>query len=279
LGYGRAIADGVVARVAVALIGVPFESWERDRYDELSDVMRFAARQLTERYGVSREPYTAFLREVNALADRSRAEEPAGLARQYRLAVTERRRLLADATGKRDALDALVPAMCYADRAMVFTQSIAASEDVARRLCRRGVPAGAVHSSLGMAARRQVLHAFATGGVSVVSAPRVLDEGIDVPAADLAVIVGASRSHRQMIQRMGRVLRRKTDGRLARFAVLYVEGTIEDPAVGAHEGFLDAVTDIADAIRRFSPGAPGHEVNRFLSPNAQVGPPVPVRYA
>jgi superfamily II DNA or RNA helicase len=279
LGFGRAIADGVAARVAVALIGVPFESWERDRYDELSDVMRFAARRLTERYGLSREPYTAFLREVNALADGSRADEPARLARQYRLAVTERRRLLADATGKRDALDALVPAILRADRAIVFTQSIAASEDIARRMCRRGVPAGAVHSGLAMTARRQVLHAFATGDLCVVSAPRVLDEGIDVPAMDLAVIVGASRSHRQMIQRMGRVLRRKTDGRLARLAILHVEGTIEDPAQGAHEGFLDAVTEIADAIRRFSPGAPAHEVNRFLSPHAHVGRPVPVRYA
>ena len=69
-----------------------------------------------------------------------------------------------------------------------------------------------------------------------MSAPRVLDEGVDVPAADLAVIVGASRSRRQMIQRMGRILRRKSDGRLARLAVLFVEGTVEDPAAGAHEG-------------------------------------------
>ncbi len=112
-----------------------------------------------------------------------------------------------------------------------------------------------------------------------MSAPRVLDEGIDVPAADLAVIVGASRSHRQMIQRLGRVLRRKVDGRVARFAVLYVEGTIEDPAAGAHEGFFDAVTDIADATRRFSPDAQAQEVNGFLSPRAHVRPAVPVRYA
>jgi superfamily II DNA or RNA helicase len=266
LGYRRAISDGVAARVVVALIGVPFEAYEQDRYDSVSEAIGGLWTRLTQRYGVACEPYSVFMREVNALADRSRSDEAARLARQYRLAVTDRRQLLAEATGKRDALDALVPAIRRADRVIVFTQSIAASEDVAGRLCQRGVSAGAIHSGLAMAARRRVLQTFASGGISVVSAPRVLDEGIDVPAADLAVIVGASRSHRQMIQRMGRVLRRKADGRPARFAVLFIEGTVEDPAAGAHEGFLEAVVDVADAVQRFSPDAAAPDVNDFLSP-------------
>jgi hypothetical protein len=54
-----------------------------------------------------------------------------------------------------------------------------------------------------------------------------------------------------MIQRMGRVLRKKPDRRLARFAVLYVESTIEDPALGAHETFLEEITDVADDVRSF----------------------------
>ncbi len=98
----------------------------------------------------------------------------------------------------------------------------------------------------------------------------MLDEGIDVPAADLAVIVGASRSRRQMIQRMGRVLRRKTDGRRARFAILFVEGTVEDPAAGAHEGFLSEVTEIADAVAHFSAGRPSAGLLRFLLPEAHI---------
>lgn len=53
-----------------------------------------------------------------------------------------------------------------------------------------------------------------------------------------------------MIQRMGRVLRLKADGRLARFAVLFVEGTVEDPACGAHETFIEEVTSVADEVRR-----------------------------
>jgi superfamily II DNA or RNA helicase len=69
-----------------------------------------------------------------------------------------------------------------------------------------------------------------------VSAPRVLDEGVDVPAADLAVIVGASSSRRQMIRRMGRILRRKSDGRLARLAVVLVEGRSRTPPPARTKG-------------------------------------------
>ncbi len=275
LGYRRAIGDGVAAPVAVALVGVRFEPHERAWYDELTETMTRAAAALVKRYGLPREPYAAFMREVNALADSSRDLEPARLARQYRQAATERRRLLAEASGKGDALEALAPAIRAADRTLVFTQSIAISEGAARRLTDVGIPTGAIHSRLPGRVRTDILDRFAAGALRVVSAPRVLDEGIDVPAADLAVIVGASRSRRQMIQRMGRVLRRKPDGRLARFAVLYVEATVEDPASGAHEGFLGEVTEVAEAVRRFPAGAPAAGLIGFLSPavHAVSNPP------
>jgi superfamily II DNA or RNA helicase len=81
--------------------------------------------------------------------------------------------------------------------------------------------------------------------LKVVCAPRILDEGIDVPEAELAIIVAASKSRRQMIQRMGRVIRLKRDGRPARILLTYVRGTSEDPAYGGHEAFLDEVVPYA----------------------------------
>jgi superfamily II DNA or RNA helicase len=272
LGYRRAIGDGVAARVAVALVAVRFEPFERADYDELTDLMSRAAARLIERYGVARDPFAVFLREVNALADSSRDHEPARLARQYRQAAMARRRLLAQASGKGDALEALSPAIRAADRTIVFTQTVAASEDAARRLASTDIPAAVIHSRLPSEERGLILDRFAAGVVRAVSAPKVLDEGIDVPAADLAVIIGASRSRRQMIQRMGRVLRRKSDGRLARFAVLFVDGTVEDPASGAHEGFLSEMTEVADAIGHFSAVSPNAELIQFLSPAAHSIP-------
>ena len=51
-----------------------------------------------------------------------------------------------------------------------------------------------------------------------------------------------------MIQRMGRVLRRKADGRRARFVVVSVRDTVEDPYHGAHRTFLDEITPVARRV-------------------------------
>ncbi len=157
--------------------------------------------------GLGDQPFEVFLRTVASLAEGE--GEGSGVARTYRQAMLERRRLLADTPAKDAALARLAPAIGAAARAMVFTQSIAGSQRAADVLAAAGIPTAVIHSALSGGQREEVLRRFAAGEIRVLSAPRVLDEGIDVPAADLAVIVGASRSRRQMVQRMGRILRTK----------------------------------------------------------------------
>jgi RNA polymerase primary sigma factor len=106
---------------------------------------------------------------------------------------------------------------------------------------------------LSMEKRRLGLGMFKAGLVKVLAAPKVLDEGIDVPQADVGVILGASRSKRQMIQRMGRIIRPKHDQRSATFIIVYVEGSAEDPENGAHEDFLEELTEVAVEMRDFGP--------------------------
>ena len=56
-----------------------------------------------------------------------------------------------------------------------------------------------------------------------------------------------------MIQRMGRVLRKKIDNRNACFAIVYAEGTTEDPSLEARdEGNLSLIIDNADHVNDFS---------------------------
>lgn len=62
--------------------------------------------------------------------------------------------------------------------------------------------------------------------------------------ADLSVVVAASRTRRQMVQRMGRVIRPKGDDRHATFRIVYARDTREDPATGAHEIWLDEASDL-----------------------------------
>ena len=107
---------------------------------------------------------------------------------------------------------------------------------------------------------------FKSGDLSVIVAPQVLDEGVDVPEADLAIIIATSQERRQMIQRMGRVLRKKKDRRRARFAILFVQGTSEDPEHGAHREFLGEILDVADEVKLFDRSSSPNEVAEFLKP-------------
>lgn len=267
LGYERALRDGVTARFSVTLVGVRFSPDEQARYKELTALGNALRARLLREHGVPAEPFEAFVRAVARLAEGGGAG--ASAARAYRQAMIERRRLLGDTPAKDAGLALIAPAIAAADRALVFTHSIAGCERASRLLAGCGLRAAVMHSQVGPTQRREALQRFATGDLDVLAAPRVLDEGIDVPAADLAVISGASRSRRQMVQRMGRVLRRKVDQRRARLGVLYVEGTVEDPSCGAHEVFLGEVVGIADNVSNFGAaactGSPG-EVVRSLQP-------------
>jgi hypothetical protein len=81
-----------------------------------------------------------------------------------------------------------------------------------------------------------------------------------------------------MVQRMGRIVRRKTDGRRARFVVAFIRDTIEDPAFGAHESFLDEVTAIATTVVTLTPSTPDSwaELVASLSPWPVEPWPAPV---
>ncbi len=56
--------------------------------------------------------------------------------------------------------------------------------------------------------RRAALQSLAAGHVPVIVAIDCLDEGVDVPSVDQAIIIASSSNKRQFIQRRGRILRR-----------------------------------------------------------------------
>jgi superfamily II DNA or RNA helicase len=74
--------------------------------------------------------------------------------------------------------------------------------------------------------REQILARFMDGTYRRIVTSRVLDEGVDVPDASVAVIISGSGSSRQFIQRLGRILR-KRPGKQAVLYELVSEDTAE----------------------------------------------------
>src|SRR5574337_953738 len=59
------------------------------------------------------------------------------------------------------------------------------------------------------AERRAVLDRFRAGRYTKLVTGRVLNEGVDVPDANVAIVASGSASMREYVQRLGRVLRPK----------------------------------------------------------------------
>jgi superfamily II DNA or RNA helicase len=261
--YRRAIAEGVVTRFKLALVGVRFTEHEQQSYDELIETLQ-DARELLLQAGVPQEPFGIFMKVVGEIADDPR--DPAcRIARRYLQAFSRRREVLANARRKTVVVGELARAVERATGTLLFTMTTDHAEHLARVLVHKGVKAEALHSGLSMGDRRSLLRNFGARQLKALAAPMVLDEGVDVPEADLAIIVAASQTERQMIQRMGRVLRKKADGRLARIAIVYVSQTLEDPARGAHEVFLDTVRTVADKCQDFRPGTSIKPIVTYLN--------------
>ena len=75
--------------------------------------------------------------------------------------------------------------------------------------------------------RRDVLDGFKSGRYNVVVTSKVLDEGIDVPDAEIGIVVSGTGSGRELIQRLGRLLRPKQDGKKARLIEIVSKQTRE----------------------------------------------------
>lgn len=248
--YDRALKDRVITPFDIALVSIDLPPADRTRYDELSETMSKAARYLERYAGIPRTPFAAFIAAVGTLAKSSSPDTEAGLARKYMAAMSGRQVLLAETRTKHLALAALQTPVRASGRTLVFGQTQKSSTDSAAIMNAAGISAAAVMSGMNPVDRRSAMNSFRTGALNVLCAPHILDEGVDVPEANLALILSANRSQRQLVQRLGRVIRRKPGGAPGRMVLFYSRDTVEDPALQGPD-FMSRILPHARNVGRF----------------------------
>ncbi|MBS3940794.1 MAG: DEAD/DEAH box helicase [Actinobacteria bacterium] len=253
--YDRAVADGTVAPFRIATVGVRLRPDERDAYDRADARARQLHRELVGGLGMPKDPRKLFAAVSAVVATAGGQPGMVGsgggaegtqvrACREYLVRVRERREIAAACAGKLAICAAAAPGL-KGRRSLVFTDTVEQAEDAAAELVRAGVHAETIHGGLADDKRRIRLAQFRRGRIDALVAPRVLDEGVDVPDADVALVLAAFRTRRQLIQRLGRVLRLKDDGRAATLLLGHAVDTHEDPARGGHADFLRQVRDVA----------------------------------
>jgi superfamily II DNA or RNA helicase len=211
---GEHLADYDIKRLEVSL-----SESERRRYDE------------------AQETFVDYLRTSNldmrSGADYQKLVMRSGndpRAREALLAKQRARRVMMNADAKVDALERIL-GRHRDDRVIVFT----AHTDLVYRLSERFL-LPAITNETGAEERREILERFREGTYSRVVTANVLDEGVDVPDANVAVVLSGSGSEREFTQRLGRVLRPKSDGRRALLYEVVTEETAEENVASRRRG-------------------------------------------
>lgn len=181
-----------------------------------------------EAYAQERAIYTAFLRHHGI-----RMSEPGGWTqfviqtsrgldgRRAMEAYLAQRRLAFRAPSKLEYLEKLL-SRHRDDRAILFTQDNATAYEISRRFL---VPV--ITHQTKVKERSEILSGLKNGEYGAIVTSKVLNEGVDVPEANVAVVISGSGSVREHVQRLGRVLRQKKGGGRAVLYELVAGGTSE----------------------------------------------------
>ncbi|WP_276261616.1 DEAD/DEAH box helicase [Haloglomus litoreum] len=203
---GDHLADFDIKRVAVELT-----PGERERYEEFQGTFTDYLAQS----GIQLRSGSDYQELVKRSGNDPRARE-ALLAKQ------RAREVMMNAENKVRELERVLDRH-RGDRVIVFT----AYTDLVYRLSERFLMPAITHETAAPE-RREILERFRAGDYSRVVTANVLDEGVDVPDANVAVVLSGSGSEREFTQRLGRVLRPKADGGRALLYELVTEETAEE---------------------------------------------------
>jgi superfamily II DNA or RNA helicase len=187
----KQLAGDFLAEYRVVRIDVELTAEEMERYTQARTIYRDFVRARGISMG-SPQGWQRFIQET--------CRHPDGRAafQAYR----EQKRLSLAAPAKINLLDDLLHRHAL-DRTIIFTYDNASVYQIARRFL---VPA--ITHQTKTKERQQILARFHAGEYNVVVTSQVLNEGVDVPAASVGIILSGTGSVREHVQRLGRLLRK-----------------------------------------------------------------------
>jgi DNA excision repair protein ERCC-3 len=167
---------------------------------------------------------------------------------RYALAEPEERYRLAAGAGVKTQVVRTLIRQHADDQILVIGQYLDQLEDLAADL-----DAPLITGRTPVRRRQELFDAFRSGEVRLLVVSKVANFSIDLPQARVAIQVsGTFGSRQEEAQRLGRVLRPKTDGATAHFYTVVTRDTV-DADFAAHrqrflaeQGYAYRITDAAD---------------------------------
>lgn len=218
------IGPAVYRRSAAELSGTALA-----QHDATQIKVRLSARE-RQRYEALMQTRNQFLQDAKIFLGsldgwqrfvQASARSQAG--RQAMLAHREARAIAFGTEGKLRVLADLL-AQHYPARTLIFTDDNATVYRISQDFL---IPA--ITHQTGVKERHAILAKFKSGEYRTVVASRVLNEGVDVPDAMVAIVLSGTGSAREHVQRLGRILRKGQDpDKRAQLYEVIAENTSEE---------------------------------------------------
>lgn len=213
------LAGSALAKHEVVQIKVKLSALEREKYKQLIEQRNTFLRSAKISLG-SLKGWQMF---VQASA---RSTE----GRRAMLAHREAKEIALGTDGKMRILSNIL-AQHYPERTLIFTADNATVYRISQEFL---IPA--ITHQTPVKERHETLTKFRAGEYKTLVASHVLNEGVDVPAASVAIILSGTGSAREYVQRLGRVLRKGEDSKLAMMYEVIAEDTSEEGTSARRRG-------------------------------------------
>jgi len=200
---GKYIADFEIIKEYVEMT-----SEEKERYKEL----RGKLKEFLSSRGMRLNSLNDFYKLIR-LASKDKK------AREALLAWHESLRLAVNSRAKIEKLRELLREF-HDRKIIVFTRDTELAYDISKEFL---IPVVTYKTSKDE--RFEILSKFKEGNYRVIVASTVFDEGVDIPDAEIAIIMGGYGTKRQFIQRLGRILRGR--GKKALLIEIVTKGTAD----------------------------------------------------
>ena len=228
-GFNEAVKEGIISQFTVCEAASSFFADEGVEYAVLTEKIGKALQALYAAHPkLAGMQEKAFMKAVSAIAHEAEMD-PAEPAAAFLILTYKRKEVSNLARARLSCCLSILKRLRERDKVLIFCERISQAEEMAGQIRRTfGDVCSIYHSQLNAEARKRSLAEFRDNRHRILVSCRCLDEGIDVPDANIGIVMSSTAVERQRIQRLGRVIRKADGKQAACLYYIYIRESMDD---------------------------------------------------
>ena len=235
----RAVSDKRLAKPIIIPVKVSLTEKEQEEYDTYSSKIKKISNRF-KKYDA--QSMTVLLKKGGFVS---------GMAKAWFSNVRKRKLLLSCAENKLLSAVNLITKKFPNERIMVFSETIDSINQLKDMLELYGIKSKVIDSKTSAGKRQKILNQWGKDFYPLLSV-HTLEIGFDIPQVRIEIILATTSNMNQVIQRIGRVIRKYEGKDLALIYVIYISDTKDDDILQVIRKAITTTTttEIVDSIER-----------------------------